>query len=443
MFTKKIQSWFQNWGARTKFRLRLIIFIIAILVAGLTLHAINVNYLAENPETGQDFLVHWLSTKLFLARGLDPYSVEMRQIVTAYSGEILSWTTTIPETSVFSMPIYGFLIYLPFIFFDSYLAAYAWWLTLMEVCIFISGIVSFRLVLKNFQKYLFPFSLILLLFCGNPFSLIILSNGFALPITVLMLLLSVAALKKGADELAGVLLAFSSFQIRVVWLPILFILIWSLRQHRGKLVGWFAGTIAMLGIASALIQPEWPLFFGRGIFRILQETQITMFPQIMAAYYPGTFGRLGQVIIIVTAILLGIEWILSRRHQFAPFFWTLTLSMAASVLFSPQFQPAFVYMGLPGMALVFLIWIDRWGRKGAYVAFLLWFVYLGYAWMIYIIEPGFLSNQLDFWYLLPPVTFYFAALYWIRWWLYRNTDLWFEEVYRFEHPDRRKFWDAD
>lgn len=427
----KINQYSQSLPARSRYYLRL--FLVAAVLGLFIFVSFFINLqLAKDHTIGEKFLTNWISIKLFLAEGTDPYSVEARDIVNRYAMTVLG-RGLVPETAVFQMPLFVVIFYLPFLFFDSFPHAYALWMTWIELILLTIGFLSFKLISPRirFGWVLLWGTIVTVAFSFYAYSA--LRTGSTFPITLLFLLMGAWAVKKEADELAGVFFGFSVINLHMIWIVVLFVIIWSIRMKRSRLAGWLVGTVLMLGVASALVLPDWLLFYARGLVRFGNQTTTSFLPSVMSAYYPGTFRRLGTVLMVALGVLVLSEWFLPQKKHFAAFFWTFLLSFVASQVFTIWFEVEQLLLLTPVIGFMLIMWVDRWNQKGFLVASVLMGVTYVLPWIVVNVD-GLTEAQTRFWLVVPLIFFLLLNLYWVRWWLFRNTELWFEEVYLFENP---------
>ena len=430
----KIQRYTQSLPTRSRYYLRLMLIIALFLGFTVVSFLINLQHI-EKHTVGDTFLTNWISIKLFLAEGTDPYSSETRDVVNQYASAVLQ-REPVPETVVFNMPLFVVIFYLPFLFFDSFSHAYALWMTLIEGVLLGISFLSYHLVKPKIRMGWVLFLGALVSVAFSYYAYMILQSGSAFPITILFLMLGVWAVKKQADELAGVFFGFASINIHAIWLVLLFIIIWSIRMKRPRLAGWMVGTILLLGIASALVQPDWLLYYGRGMVRFGSQTSTSFLPSVLSAYYPGTFRRLGTVLMIAAGALLFSEWFIPRKQHFAAFYWTLLLTFVISQFFILWFEVEQLLLLTPVIGFVLILWVDRWKQKGFVVASIVMGGTYLLPWLVMSVQ-GLSNAQARFWLIVPLTFFLLANLYWVRWWLFRNTELWFEEAYLFDNPAKR------
>jgi hypothetical protein len=150
--------------------------------------------------------------------------------------------------------------------------------------------------------------------------------------------LTLWALAKERDTLAGVALAISTFKPQMGFLLIPFLLLWALRVRRWSFVMAFIITLGVFVIASFLLEPSW---LGDWI------AQMRLYPQYTSAAYPdtgspvwivmqhylglGTAGEWALNLILLVPMLWGWFTVLVQRRD-ERFMWALMLTLTVTHL---------------------------------------------------------------------------------------------------------------
>lgn len=429
---------FNNIGKRITPRQRLYIrwtiLVVCLLIMILVLNELNFRYV-NGKELGEHFYTHWMATRLFLARGEDVYSSEVHQWIAEYANNILLWKDYQGADAFYLQPVFGFLFYTPFIFINDFYSAFAAWLTFLQFSLIGLSFFSLKILNKNLKKNLLVtvLTFIVLLFNYSTFQSLV--NGNIIILVALLFFMGIYFIQKEGYELAGVLFAFATICVPIFILPFVFITLWGIRRKYLNLIGWFYGTLFLLGISSALLFPNWLFSFAGEWIAYYQMNGAQFLNVIMSSYYPGTSGRLAYFIMILAVIGLIIEWSLNRRYRFELFYWTISITIVISLLLLPSLKMEDIIIILPIFALIATLWIDRWQNRGILVVFAIFLVILLYPWFLSL-NQKMSMEQMRFWQTLPIPFLFIANLYWIRWWLFKNTDLWFDDMFGFENQGK-------
>ncbi|HET8706186.1 MAG TPA: glycosyltransferase family 87 protein, partial [Pseudomonadales bacterium] len=187
----------------------------------------NYRFAKENPG-GNDFLVHWMGTRSLIMQGLNPYSDEVALKIQNFAyghpaekGE--------HELRV-AYPLYSIIVFLPFSLISNFNLARAFWMTILEAGIILLTLLSLRLARWRVKPVMLIVLLLFSVFWYHGLRPLI--NGNAVILVALGLAGGFLALKNGADELAGVLFAFTTIKPQVVVLVLAFVVIWGLSTGR-------------------------------------------------------------------------------------------------------------------------------------------------------------------------------------------------------------------
>ena len=402
----------------------------SILIIGVLVLVTWANYdFAQQNTGGNDFLVHWVGTRALFVDGLSPYSdtVAERIQTLAYGRPALPGEH---ELRV-AYPMYSALVFLPFALISDYELARALWMTTLEAALIGLAFLSLKLTRLKMSIWLLPFFLIFSIFWYH--SLRPLINGNAVILVALALVAAFAALKTGRDELAGVLLAFSTIKPHLVILPIIFILIWTISFGRWRTLGWMLISLVLLSISAALFVPDWPLQNLREILAYSSYNPPGTPGAAFETWLPAAGRRLGWALSALMGLILVIEWVFVRRREFRWFLWTGCLTLVISQWIGIQTDPGnFILLFFP-LILVFSMWVERWGRAGSVLTSITLFLLFIVPWVIFLQTVTYGNQPLKHPIMLFTLPlFLLITLYWVRWWSINPRRLLVEELRAYE-----------
>jgi hypothetical protein len=388
----------------------------------------NYNFVQQNPG-GNDFLVHWVGTRALFVDGLSPYSdtVAERIQTLAYGRPALPGEH---ELRV-AYPMYSALVFLPFALISDYELARALWMTILEAALIGLAFLSLKLTRWKMSVWLLPFFLIFSIFWYH--SLRPLINGNAVILVALALVAAFAALRNGRDELAGVLLAFSTIKPHLAILPIIFILIWTISYKRWGTLGWILISLVLLSISAALFVPDWPIQNLREILAYSSYNPPGTPGTAFETWLPATGRQLGWALSAVMGLILLVEWRFVRRKEFRWFLWTGSLTLLISQWIGIQTDPGnFILLFFP-LVLVFSMWVERWGRAGSVLTSITMFLLFIVPWGIFLQTVTYGDQPLQHPIMFFPLPlFLLITLYWVRWWVIKPRRLLVEELRAYE-----------
>jgi hypothetical protein len=402
----------------------------AILIIGVLVLVTWANYdFAQQNTGGNDFLVHWVGTRALFVDGLSPYSdaVAERIQTLAYGRPALPGEH---ELRV-AYPMYSALVFLPFALISDYELARALWMTTLEAALIGLAFLSLKLTRWKMSIWLLPFFLIFSIFWYHSMRPLI--NGNAVILVALALVAAFAALKTGKDELAGVLLAFSTIKPHLVILPIIFFLIWTISFGRWRTLGWMLISLVLLSISAALFVPDWPLQNLREILAYSSYNPPGTPGAAFETWLPAAGRRLGWALSALMGLILVTEWVFVRRRELRWFLWTGCLTLVISQWIGIQTDPGnFILLFFP-LVLVISMWVERWGRAGSVLTAITLFLLFIVPWVIFLQTVTYGNQPLQHPIMFFPLPlFLLITLYWVRWWAIKPRRLLVEELRAYE-----------
>jgi hypothetical protein len=369
-------------------------------------------------EAGDDFAIAWTAGDLWLHQRVSPYDPQVadasQQLIYGRTspGDVLRRPTS------FVLPMPAMLFYAPFSAIPFPLARTAW-MTLVEVCLLGSAVLTLRLVHWRGSPWITGLILVfsVLWYHGAQAAI---SGNFA-GVEALLLSGALLAMHRKLESVAGLLLGLSSVMPQLSILFILFALIWSLAGRRLELALWTCGSIAVLYGLSVVLMPTWPLEWIAqllGLLRIEDSRPVllTLFELI-----PGIPGWAITGLVILCLIYLGWEWSAVLKQEDRWFLWTSALTLASTTLLTYTTTTAVFVILLPGLILPLTVWLERWGRRAqAWIALHQFALGGGLWWMFFRTTSG---NRESFLLFLPAPALILVELWWIRWWASRSTRL--------------------
>ena len=383
----------------------------------------NFRYVEQNPG-GNDFLVHWMGTKNLINNGVSPYSDETALLVQnavygrpARAGE---------QEFRMAYPLYSIIVFLPFALSKDFIISRAAWMTLLEVSLVLMAFLSLLLVRwKPGLGILALFYLFSMIWYHATRPLV---NGNAVILVALLLVSSLLAIRYKADELAGVLLAFSTIKPQIVILVLVYILIWAIGKWRWKLISWFFVSLVVLSASAALLVPDWILQNIREVLRYPEFNPLGSPGAAIGVWVPWLGKRIGYAISALVGITLFVEWIIHRKADFKAFLWTVCLTLVLSQWSGIHTDPGNFIIVFPAIPLVMSGIQDRWHAAGNWVNLILILFFSFGIWGIFLgtLTPGELPVQ-------SPVMFFpllgilLLGMIWIRWWATHRQINWIDQ----------------
>jgi hypothetical protein len=208
---------------------------------------------------GNDFFVRWLGGREYLLHGTNPFDrsvAEEAQI--AMFGRVVG--PEIKDQAYFAYPLYTLYFFWPLSLL-SYPWAQAIWMTLLQLMLLGSTVLSIRLAGWRPPRWLFWFTLFWGIFFYNGARAIILGQFSIL--VALALFLALWSIEHHHDGWAGVFLSVTTIKPQMIFMLLVFLLLWALFQRRWRLIGSFVVSMLILVASSMFLVTSWPLDFVR------------------------------------------------------------------------------------------------------------------------------------------------------------------------------------
>ncbi len=391
----------------------------------------NYRFSVQNPG-GNDFLVHWMGTRSFVVDGLSPYSDETAiRIQTAAYGRPAQAGEH--ELRV-AYPLYSMIIFLPYALVEDFNLARALWMTTLEVALLLLSYLCMRLTRwKPGLPTLGAFFLFSVLWYHAVRPLV---NGNAVILIALGFVAGFLALRNHMDELAAVLFALTTIKPHLVLILLVFLIFWAWWHERRKFSYWFIASLFVLSAVSALFIPDWIIQNLREVIRYPAYNPPGTLREALQVLLPSAGERIGWAITVILGVVLLLEWWLFRDCNFREFNWVASLTLVIGQWVGIQTDPGNFIILLPALVLAMKIWEERWRRMGVMLSFGSMLTLLVGIWALFLatVEGGEQPQQSPVMFL-PLPAFLLLMLYWVRWWVVKPPQMWYEKVLAEENPD--------
>lgn len=397
------------------------IIILIVSISLLTAALVWGNYrLAQANPGGEHFLVDWFSARSLFIDGVNPYSETAQENMQAFTK---TEQVKLTDDARFDAPLYSAFITLPLAVINDYPLARAVWMTVLEALMV--GIVLMSLSLARWKLRPIYVGLLILfaLFWFHGFYPIL--SGSKVVVATLIVASVFLAVRERQYEFAGVLLGLATIQLHATALFILFVLYWSLRYRKGKIVVWFFASVLLLSAMAALIRPQWFLDYLRVL--VQPTTSLQTITQVFKSFLPAAGLRVGLILLWLTGIILFIEWFVSKKEDFNSFYWTGLLTLALSPWIGLRTEPVMFLVSFPAIIYAMSLWNERWPRTSIALITVVVILLFGGIWLMYLTQAEKAVSTISGLYFAQPflVT---IMLYWVRWWAIRKPNVWFDQL---------------
>ncbi len=355
----------------------------ALLLLGLVVALAAGLYIFKSaPHPGaNDFYSRWSGARSFWVDSLDPYGEEASLAIQI--GIYGRPVTPDEDPGYFAYPLYTVFLIAPLAPL-SYAWAEAIWLALLMAMLI--GALALLIDACRWR----PGPLLLgatllwtLLFYPAARGILLGQPGIAV---YFLEVVTLWALVRGRDGLAGAALAFSTVKPQMGFLFVPFVLLWALRSRRWRLIGWFAGIWGGLMLLSFLAQPGWFSAWWGQLSRYTSYTAIGSPVWVLARVYLPFLGQAGEAALTIGLLLImgWAWWRAIARQQAAEFGWTACLTLTVTHLIAVRTAtPHFVVFIIP-LLFYFKALTDADPRRGPWVVLAIQGVLLIGLWVLFL-----------------------------------------------------------
>ncbi len=385
---------------------------------------VYINYLiAVRTYGGELFFINWASARNLFFQGISPYSKEAYVILNNAAKELL--LSPVASVYQFISPIYSLFIYFPFSLISNFNIARAVWMALMECFAILSGFLCLKILewppQKNLKRFFLSFSVLCFYMVLNVL------NGSQAILINLLLVAILFLLKNNRRETAGTIAAISFINPQLIFIPMIFIFIWIVRNRMWSFIIWFLIATALLWITSFLILSDWPLQNLRQIMLNLKSAYLQLPGVSLHQWLPDLSIGIGNILAIILIAWLIFEWV-SPVTDKNIFIWRISLSIALGMfIWMRNDVNGMVTLLLP-FAFIFYQWINREIKAGSiFVILSITFFSIGLIILSIMNGTILLKHPYPFSFYIIPLVYIVFNLYWMRWWLFKKVSIDYEE----------------
>lgn len=360
--------------------------------------------------------------RLLIYEGQSPYS-EYIGIETQAQEQLFGYLND-NQSSRFANPLYSLIIFIPFSLIKDYILARALWMTLLEMSLFATAIVTLRFC--KWKTGLTGSIIYMLLAIPAYFSVRALVSGDVILITGLFFSVGIWAVLKGEDELAGVMFALTTIKPQFGILLAIFLIFWTIKQQRYKFVLWFLISISFFTAVALLIKPGWLLEFIQANIGNLRTATVYNSATMLKEILPGFGIRLGWIVSAGVLAILIFEWAKAKKYGSKKMLWLICVTITGGALAGFPAPAESLVLLLPAVFLLSEIIQERWKGGSLLVYALFLFVYLVIPWyaILSTLEMGSTGVEKVVIFTLLLVTL--MLLFWNRHWLMSSVRPWFD-----------------
>jgi Glycosyltransferase family 87 len=309
-----------------------------------------------------DLYPRWLGARELLRHHVDPYRPEItREIQAGYYGRPLD--AGLPDDprdqQGFAYPVYVVFLLAPTVMlpFPVVQVGFRWFLAGLTV----ASVAMWLRVLRWKLSPLQVASACILTIGSFPVLQGIKLQQLSLLVSG-MIAASAVLIVEGQFLVAGVILALATIKPQLVAILAGWLFVWACGdwKARGKLIWSAAGTMVVLGAASAYVLPGWigKFLHAAAAYRQYNDGALSVLETLLSPFWGA---------ILTAAILVGLAVLCWRNRRVASssrgFVWITALVLGVTVLIAPKASPYNQVLLLPGVLLIIKECAALWGTN--------------------------------------------------------------------------------
>lgn len=358
---------------------------------------INLQWIAFFPQESE-FFYNWQITRGFIFDHTNPY---------------------LPDNGyIFTSPFPVLVLYFPFALIENNEIAQAIWITVLQLAIAIFTYQSIRNASWKINLWQMSAILAFALLWFPAASIYI--RGSEAAILAVFFSTTLIAIHKDRDELAGVFLTLSALQLRFTFLSVLLVLLWIASQRRWLSIFWAAITLIFTSGIGMIFLPSWPIDFFWATLRQVDFSLGRTIIETTTRWWPGIGMQVGWGIVILSTLILVIEWWLVWGKNTKRLTWTLALTWVIAIWIGFETDIDQVFLLLFPIIIIFAAWDRRWGRSGLVFSWIIMALLLPSLWWSFVsFGQRNISEASNPILMIGFPLLVFIGLYWVRWWYLR------------------------
>lgn len=287
----------------------LLLFLIPLLII-LNAYAIYIVFSSHYPGA-VDFYPRWHAARALTVEGRNPYDPAVAQETQlGLFGRIMP---SHEDQAGFAYPLYLIFFFYPLTFLP-YPVAQAIWMAILQIALLAGVILCMKLV--GWQP---PLWLVIVTIFWSLFFLPATRAWMLGQVSILVFALSTLslwALHKRHDTLAGIALATSTIKPHLVFLLIPLLLLYGLsRKRRAFIVSFSLSLFTLIGLAMLWL-PSWPLDFLHGLVAYTgYQTYGSPLANLLNYLLPGSAAYLEMPLSLILLVLMAGAWLNLLRDK--------------------------------------------------------------------------------------------------------------------------------
>lgn len=368
--------------------------------------------LASSFQKQDDFAPRWVAAREWMQSGSSPYSDSTHQATL----ELLNENGNEPfglSQGRFVDPAWFVLFYLP-ISFVPYSIARAIWMTLIELSLILSVVLSIRMAgLKMSTVELLITSILVLVFYPLFKTVLVISVNAPY---IFLTLLAVHLARERQSTMAGLLFALSVWMVPLSLFLVILFMIWLGARRDNSLAKIFFSSIAFLVLVSLILFPGWVAEWFAAYLRLFPDFSWVRTPlMVFGELFPGASAQIAIILSLVVLVMMLVEWYGIGEREGRGFHWKLMLTLNLLYLFNLTSEGIYLIWLFAPLFSVFKYLIEKWRVSGRIIFWVTYLALIFIHWRRFQITQNWSTEESSLVILLlPAITF--LGLQWFRWW---------------------------
>ncbi len=372
---------------------------------------------------GNDFLARWVGAHYWLVEGVNPYDPQVdlatQRIIYGRPAD----RGRGEDVAHFVYPLPSMVFFAPFGLLP-YTLARAIWMTLLEIALPLLVLIGIRLARWKPPSWLVALLMLFSVVWYFGFRSVVLGQ-FAV-FEAVLLSGALLAIQRRRDVLAGVLLALAIAKPQMTFLIVPFVTIWAISARRWTLLASILVSHVVLIGAFLAALPAWPLLWLRQVLDYPSYTETVSPVAVIASVIPRASSWITIVVTGLLVLYCLLEWGMAFGKGDRRFQWVAQMTFVITNLIAFRTATTNFVILLPGLCLVFALWMWRWGKRTVPAIVTVMVLLFAGPWLLFVRT---VQGDLESLAMYPPLPLLaFFLLIWVRWWAVREPLLPLEAI---------------
>ena len=388
-----------------------IIFITLIIV-----FALIFNRFVLTPYVSDDLKIALNQSKLLFLNGKSPYDEEIQNYIKSIARDE-KWVVN-DNKFEFDMPLFQLMIYLPFAVIPNYLWASAFFLTINQICVFLTIYMIFHLMEwepKIIERICIYFLIAAVFFIQKN---LLSGNSSIIQLTFIIAVLFYEDGKK--PILSGILVGLSFIDPFSMLFAVIMLSVILITKREYFAIFWSIITIGLLSIFTTIFDRNWIIGWLKNLFLTPSKFPFITYIDGIQVKYSISVNKLFIIVPIALTSWLVLEIIRTPKSTNGEKIWLLSISGLLNyyVMIRPDLYAAVLF--LPSLILLISVWWKKLNVIGKLVFYLLLTGISAGIFLLQLLTSLVTSTRETAIIIMTIAILLIMSLYWARLWIIRS-----------------------